>query len=83
MSNGDVNEQQIAELGARYEAVRMNYFESRGDAESYLEAEMAFKRWTARANDMHRLVHRDPETKLTTGTVSFLSKRGWMPPITK
>ena len=82
MPHGDTTEQQIAELGARYEQLRMSYFENIGDAESFLKAEMAFKRWTARANDLHLAINRPPERKQHgMSTISFMAKKGWMPPI--
>jgi predicted GIY-YIG superfamily endonuclease len=82
MPQGDVTEQQMAELGARYEQIRMTYFENIGDAESFLKAEMAFKRWTARADDLHA-AHSRPADQKSHGksTISFLAKKGWMPPI--
>lgn len=84
MPHGDITEQQVAELGVRYEAIRMGYFEQRGDAESYLEAEMAFNRWSQRANDMFQATNRPAAEKFNANsTVSFMAKKGWLPPITK
>ena len=72
----------MAELGARYEQIRMGYFEATGNAEAFLQAEMAFKRWTARADDLHAAHNRPADQKLHgKSTISFLAKRGWMPPI--
>lgn len=80
--NGDASEQHIAELGARYEAIRMRYFEARQDDERFIQAELAFKRWSRRANDLHFAIHRPADQKIHgKSTVSFMAKRGWMPPI--
>ena len=82
MPQGDVTEQQIAELGVRYEQIRMRYFEARGNQEGFTKAEMAFRRWSQRADDLHFAHNRPPEQKQHgKSTVSFLAKKGWMPPI--
>ena len=82
MPHGDTTEQQIAELGARYEQIRMRYFEALQDDERFVQAELAFKRWTQRANDLHYAITRPPEAKQHgKSTISFMAKRGWMPPI--